>query len=148
MWIWMISFRTNNWIRRWWESRRTRCRASPLTSPRSMPIRSTVSYTHLRVCLLPDRAQRSVFVPGILLWAHVSALWGHPQDVYKRQILLSKVSVKRMDDLMVPLPTQVGQASVVFTSIAGRTRWRVICISPNLLSGKMCIRDRCCPYPL
>lgn len=40
MWIWMISFRTNSWIRRWWESRRTRCRALPLTSPRSMPIRS------------------------------------------------------------------------------------------------------------
>ena len=27
-----------------------------------------------------------------------------------------------MDDLIVPLPKQVGQVSVVLTSIAGRTR--------------------------
>ena len=45
-----------------------------------------------------------------------------------------------MDDLIVPFPKQVGQISVVLTSIAGRTRWRVICISPNLLSGRILCR--------
>jgi hypothetical protein len=38
---------------------------------------------------------------------------------------------------MLPFPKQVGQVSFVLTSMAGRTRWRVICINPNLLRGRM-----------
>ena len=51
---------------------------------------------------------------------------------------LSFQAVGKQDrGLMVPVPKQVGQASDVSTSIAGRTRWRVICIRPNLLSGRI-----------
>ena len=33
---------------------------------------------------------------------------------------------------MLPFPKQVGQVSFVLTSMAGRTRWRVICINPYI----------------
>ena len=55
----------------------------------------------------------------------------------KQSIFPSRLSVNRIEGLMVPVPKQVGQASDVSTSIAGRTRWRVICIRPNLLSGRI-----------
>lgn len=51
--------------------------------------------------------------------------------------LPSRLSVNRIEGLIVPVPKQVGHDSVVSTSIAGRTLWRVICIRPNLLKGRM-----------
>jgi PTH1 family peptidyl-tRNA hydrolase len=55
----------------------------------------------------------------------------------KTEMELLDQALNSMDDLMVPLPKHVGHVSSVVTSIAGRTRWRVICINPNLLRGKM-----------
>ena len=50
-------------------------------------------------------------------------------------------------DLILPEPKQVGQVSSTFTSMAGRTRWRVICISPNLLRGRMlCLARSFCMF--
>ena len=45
--------------------------------------------------------------------------------------------MNNIDGLISPFPKQFGHISVVVISISGRTRCRVICISPNLLKGKM-----------
>ena len=60
----------------------------------------------------------------------------------RNSIFSASVSVKSIDGRTSPLPKHDGHVSVVVMSRAGRTRCRVICISPNLLSGRMLWRAR------
>ncbi len=47
-----------------------------------------------------------------------------------------RVSVKSIDGCTLPLPKHDGHSSATVMSSTGRTRCRVICIRPNLLSGQ------------
>jgi hypothetical protein len=50
-----------------------------------------------------------------------------------------------------PVPLHEGSLPPTLTSMAGRTRWRVICMSPNLLKAGFCVGpclSACFAHPL
>ena len=76
------------------------------------------------------------------VWMHVQIEFLYANLVNQSVYLTFQLVCKQDARLYFSLPKQVGQVSSTLTSIAGRTRCLVICISPNLLNGRMLWRAR------
>ena len=75
--------------------------------------------------------------PGVTVDRKSGPIKGHPDTLITDLPGIYSMSPYSSEEVIFPVPPQVGQFSSTAMSCDGRTRCRVICISPNLDRGRM-----------